>query len=189
MQYSRFIRISHALVAFAIIFQMVISLVMDHPHTKKPMDADGGMYFRWHEWVGLAALAILACGWIYRLINWKRESQGRFFPWMTSSGRSSLLQESGQFLRLRWTAIPEYGALAGTIHGLGLLLAAVMALTGGAIYIGLGPQDTVTPGVHSLMDAHSFLATFMWFYLCGHALMALWHQYMGHGSFARIFKL
>lgn len=189
MHYSRFIRLLHTLTAITITFQMVISLIMDHPHTNRPMSADGGLYFRWHEWVGLAALAILACGWIYRFINWKRESQGRLFPWLGSAGRQSLAREVGQFILLRWTGIPQDGALTGTVHGLGLLIAAAMALTGGVLYIVLGPQDTVTPVVRSLMEVHSFLATFMWIYLCGHALMALWHQYMGHGSFARIFRL
>jgi cytochrome b561 len=189
LNYSRFIRVAHALTALAITFQMVISLVMDHPHTRRPMDPTGALYFRWHEWVGLAALAILACGWIYRVMYWKRESQGRFFPWWRSPGRLSLVTEMKQFLMLRWTQIPQDGALTGTVHGLGLLIAAAMALTGGVLYIALGPQDKVTPVVHNLMDVHSFLATFMWIYLCGHACMALWHQYMGHGAFARIFRL
>jgi cytochrome b561 len=188
VRYSRFIRLSHTLTAAAIIFQLAMSLIMDHPHTGKPMTIDGELYFRWHEWVGLAALAVLACGWIYRLVNWQRESQGRLCPWATAPGRLSLVREMGLFLRLRWTEIPEDGALVGTIHGLGLLISAAMVLTGGAIYIALGPQDTVTPAANNLMDIHSFLATFMWIYLCGHALMALWHQYMGHGNLARIFK-
>lgn len=189
MRYTRFIRLSHALTAVAITFQLVISLIMDHPHRNKPMTIDGGLYYRWHEWVGLAALAILACGWIYRLINWKRESQGRLFPWVASPGRLSLVRETGRLLLLRWTTIPEDGALVGTIHGLGVLIASAMVITGSVLYVALGPQDTVTPSVNNLMDLHSFLSIFMWVYLCGHALMALWHQYMGHGSLARIFKL
>jgi cytochrome b561 len=188
MRYSKVIRWLHAVVAVTITFLLAISLVMDHPHAKKPMTADGGLYFRWHEWIGLLALAALAFGWIYRITRWKRESQGRFFPWIAASGRQSLFGETRQFLMLRWTQIPQDGALAGTLHGLGLLLASAMVLTGGAIYIALWPDDKVTPAAHSLMDLHSFLSTFMWIYLCGHALMALWHQYMGHGSLARIFK-
>jgi cytochrome b561 len=187
--YSRFIRWSHALVAAAIIFQLAISLVMDHPHRNKPMTIDGGLYFRWHEWIGLAALAILACAWIYRLKTWRRESQGRLFPWTSAPGRSSLVSDARQFLLLRWTTIPQDGALVGTVHGLGLLIASAMAISGGAIYAALGPQDTLTPAAASLGDLHSLLSTFMWVYLCGHALMASWHQFMGHGSFARIFKL
>src|ERR1039457_1513546 len=189
MRYSRFIRLSHALTAVAITFQLVISLFMDHPHPGKPMTIGGGLYFRWHEWVGLAALAFLAFGWIYRLLNWKRESQGGLFPWVESPGRLSLVGEAGELLLLRWTRIPEDGALVGTIHGLGLLIASAMVITGAVLYVALGPQDTVTSPVNSLMNLHSFLSTFMWVYLCGHAFMALWHQYMGHGSLARVFKL
>jgi cytochrome b561 len=188
VRYSRFIQWSHALLAVAIVFQLVIALIMDHPHANRPMAIDGGLYFRWHEWVGLAALAILACGWIYRLINWKREFQGRFFPWVTSAGRQSLVRETAQFLRLRWTTVPEDGTLVGTIHGLGLLISSAMVLTGGILFVALGPQDTVTPVVKNVMDLHSSLATFMWAYFCGHASMALWHHYMGHGGFARIFR-
>jgi len=189
MRYSRFIRLLHTLTAVAIIFQLVISLIMDHPHANKPMTVNGGLYFQWHEWIGLTALTILMSGWVYRIMNWKRESQGRLFPWVTSSGRLSITHETGKLILLRWTKLPEDGALAGTIHGLGLLIASAMALTGSVIYVALGPHNTVTPAVHNLMELHSFLATFMWAYLYGHALMALWHQYMGHGSLARIFKL
>ncbi len=138
MHYSRIIRALHALTALTITFQMVISLVMDHPRTSRPMSATGGLFFRWHEWVGLAALAILVCGWAYRLISWKRESQGRLFPWLGSPGRQALFQDLKQFLLLRWTSIPEDGALAGTVHGLGLLIAAAMVVTGGVIYFLLG---------------------------------------------------
>lgn len=189
MRYSPVIRLLHALVALSITFQLVISLVMDHPRASRPMSADGGLYFLWHEWAGLAALAVLLLGWIYRLIRWKRESQGRLLPWAIPAGRRSLLDEARQFLLLRWTRIPEDGALSGTVHGLGLLIASAMALTGVLLYIELGPRNAVTPGVRTMMQLHSFLATFMWIYLCGHALMALWHQYMGHGALKRVFGL
>jgi cytochrome b561 len=176
------------LVAVAIVFQLAISLIMDHPHTKRPMTADGALYYSWHQWVGLVALAVLAYAWVYRLLTWKRESQGRIFPWVGATGSAALARETKQFFLLRWTAIPNDGALAGTVHGLGVLIASAMALTGGAIYLALGPENAVTPTAHSIMDLHSFLSTFMWVYLCGHAVMALWHQYAGHGSFARIFR-
>ena len=41
MAYSVPIRLLHGLTALAIGFQMVISLVMDHPHGKRPMDPTG----------------------------------------------------------------------------------------------------------------------------------------------------
>ena len=189
VRYSRYIRLSPALIAVATIFQLVISFIMDHPYASKPMTSGGGLYFRWHEWVDVVALAILACGWIYRVINWKQAFHGRFFPWVTAPGRLSLVRETGQFLRFRWTEIPQDGALVGTIHGLGLSIIAALVLTGGALYVALGAQNTVTPQARSLVTLHLSLATFMWIYLCGHTLMAVWHQYIGQGDFARTVKL
>jgi hypothetical protein len=37
VRYSRTIRLAHAMVAVAIVFQMIFSLVMNHPHAQKPM--------------------------------------------------------------------------------------------------------------------------------------------------------
>jgi cytochrome b561 len=62
-----------------------------------------------------------------------------------------------------------------------------MAFTGVAIFVGLWPADKVTPSVHSIMEVHSTLATIMWIYLYGHALMAIWHQFIGHGSLVTMF--
>jgi cytochrome b561 len=39
------------------------------------------------------------------------------------------------------------------------------------------------------MDVHSFLSNFMWAYLVGHAILALWHQLAGHRTLARMFSL
>jgi len=189
MRYSRPIRLLHALIALTITFQLLVSLVMDHPHAKRPMTETGAFYFRWHEWIGVAAFAVLTLGWIYRIVKWQRESQGSLFPWTTSANRQALAAQTKQFLLLRWGQIPQDGVLVGAVHGLGLLVASAMALTGVVIYEMLGPQNSVTPEVHRVMELHSFLANLMWAYFIGHIAMACWHQYMGHGALARIFKL
>ena len=190
MTYSRTIRILHALVALTITFQLLVSLVMDHPHhTGRPMSQTGAWWFEWHEWVGLAAIAVLLASWIYRLVNFRREGQGRLFPWLNTKGRSQLLVELRMVLTLKWTTLPETGALAGTIHGLGLLIATAMAVTGGVLYIKLWPANIVTANTANLMDIHSTLATVMWVYLYGHSIMAVWHQFIGHASIAKMFKL
>lgn len=186
--YSRFLRIAHALVACSATLALGISLVMDHPHRSRAMTHGGGLLFHWHEAAGLFALAVLVAGWAYRVMNWRRESQRRLFPWLTLDGARALARELVDFLRLRWTAIPESGALAGTVHGLGLLAITAMAITGGAIYATLGAQDTLTPTASSIMHLHSFIATFAWIYFCGHALMAVWHELIGHASLRRMFS-
>ncbi len=188
-RFSRPIRALHALTALLIVTQLLISLVMDHPHRSRPMRPSGALYFEWHTWVGLAALAVLALGVLYRVVRWRSELQARMFPWVARGGRSALAAEIRDFLSLRWTRVPEEGALAGTVQGLGLLIALAMAFTGGALYILLGPDNTVTGSSDKLGDVHSFLSNFMWAYLWGHTLMALWHEYMGHRSVRNMFTL
>lgn len=189
IRYSRAIRILHAAVAAGITFQLLISLVMDHPHATRPMSGAGETYFHYHEWAGLLTAGILLCGWIYRLLNWRRESQGSLYPWVSAKGCRALASDLKAFLLFRWTQIPQGSTLAGTVHGLGLLIASAMAITGVAIFIGLWPTDKVTSGVQNLMEVHSTLATFMWIYLYGHGLMVFWHQFIGHGALATMFSL
>lgn len=188
MTYSRTTRILHSLIALTVTFQLIVSLVMEHPENKRPMSQAGAFWFEWHEWVGLAAMAVLLASWIYRLANFKREGQGMLFPWMNAAGRKSLMTELRMFLTLKWKALADTGPLAGTIHGLGLLIATAMAVTGSILYIGLWPDDAVPPNVHNMMEVHSTLATVMWIYLYGHVIIALWHQFVGHASIAKMFS-
>ena len=187
--YSGPLRLLHALLAISVTIQLLSSLVMGHPSFRRPMTPDGAFYFHWHEWIGLGALAVLVVGWIYRVTTWKRESQARLFPWLSRQGLRDLTQEVKSFLMLRWSRIPEYGALAGTVHGAGLLLATAMALTGGAIYFALGPHDALTPSADALMNVHQSMGIFMWIYLCGHSLMAVWRQYTAKATFRHMFAI
>jgi cytochrome b561 len=188
MVYSRFTRITHALIAVSIAFQMFVSLVMDHPRTSRAMAWPGSLFFRWHEWVGLAALIVLAVSWAYRVTPAGRCAGARLFPWASAAGLGRIVADLRNFACLRWAVLSEDSALSGTIHGLGLLLATALALTGGALYVTLWPADVLTPTGRSIMRVHSFLSTFMWIYLGGHVVMALWHQYVGHCTLRRMFS-
>ena len=189
LRYSPAIRVMHALIAAAIAAQLTLTLVMDHPRAKgRAMTPDGAYWFSWHEWVGLFAFAVLGASWAYRTAVWKRQSQGRLFPWLTADGRAGLQSDLRAFARLRWSEMPADGALAGTVHGLGLLLATEFAATGTLLYVLLWPDNVVTPLASRLMYLHQLLGPLMWAYLVGHALMALWHQYAGHRSLQRMFR-
>jgi cytochrome b561 len=188
-RYNRSLRFMHALIALAIVVQMVLTLFMEHPSARRAMSPTGALYFQGHEWVGLSAVTVLAINWIYRLSKWKREGQRRLFPWITRDGLVKLGGELRDFLRLKWSAIPVDGALAGTIHGLGLLLASEFAVTGALLYILLWPANVVTPLAKQLMEVHQFMGPAMWTYLAGHGAMGVWHQFSGDGSLARMFSL
>jgi cytochrome b561 len=188
MVYSRCTRITHAAIAFSITFQMFVSLVMDHPRTSRAMAWPGSLFFRWHEWVGLAALIVLALSWAYRGTSAGRSTGTRLFPWASAARLREIVVDLRNFVCLRWALLSEESALSGTIHGFGLLLATALAITGGAMYVELWPADVLTPTGRSIMRVHSFLSTFMWIYLGGHVAMALWHEYIGHGTLRRMFS-
>jgi cytochrome b561 len=189
MAYSRYTRITHAVIAISITFQMFISLVMDHPRTSRAMSWPGSLFFRWHEWIVLAALIVLVLSWVYRTTPVGRSAGARLFPWASAAGLRQIAADLRNFACLRWAVLSEDSALSGTIHGLGLLLATALAVTGGALYVTLWPADVLSPTGRSIMRVHSFLSTFMWIYLGGHVAMALWHQYVGHGTLQRMFSL
>jgi len=189
MTYSRSIRLLHALAALTITYQLVVSLFMETPRHDHLMSSMGGFLFATHEWIGLLAVLVLFISWLYRIANWNRENQAHLFPWICRAGAKDLVYEVMSFLKLRWKNIPEHGALVGTIHGLGLLAATAMALTGGILFIQLYPDNHVTPAIYLMMKFHSFISTFMWAYLYGHALMAVWHEFNGDKLLAKMFRL
>ena len=188
MRYSRITRFLHALLAVLMSMQLAVSLVMEHPHARRAMEPVGLWFFRWHENMGIALFVLLAVSWLYRFTTWRREVQGDAIPWLHASGRAALASELKSFARLRWNALHEHGALAGSVQGAGLLLGSALAVTGLGLYVLLGPADTVTQAVESLGDIHSALGNIMWAYLGGHACMALWHQYTGHGTMVGMFS-
>jgi cytochrome b561 len=129
---------------------------------------------------------VLFVAWVYRVSHWARDGK-RLFPWLERSGRASLVKELAAFFTLRWKSIPVEGALSGTVHGLGVLMASFFAITGVVLYVLLQPANTVTPLIRQLMDVHQFLGPAMWTFLVGHGLMAVWHQATGEDSLLRMF--
>lgn len=112
-----------------------------------------------------------------------------FFPWFSRSGRKALWHEAHTLIRFPLSAIPVEGALSGAAHGLGLLAASGMAVSGVLQYLVL--ENYVQN--HALFDvaqgAHELLGALMWVYLIGHSGMGILHQWLGHQSVTRIFSL
>lgn len=171
MRYDRFTRLLHALLAFGVSTQLVLSLVMDN-------DARGGpahWFFRTHETLGLALLGVLVLHWAWSLRDWRAHGLA-LFPWF-SRARLRALGEDLR-LHLRGKAAPT-AALAPAVHGLGLLAATALAATGAAWFAGLGAAK----------DVHEALGTLMWGYLGGHAGMAMWHEWRGRRLLRRTFNV
>ena len=88
--------------------------------------------------------------------------------------------------------LPEVGndsGLAGFIHGFGFLIASVMAASGFALYLVMDFGDGAgSDSFEQYAEIHEVVATFMWIYLAGHVLAAVWHEYRGQRLIAGMFS-
>jgi cytochrome b561 len=175
-------RVLHMLLALAIIHQLAISLIMHGPRK-------GGLAWQAHEAVGIASLAILGVFWLWTLLRRRETHLGQFFPWLSRAGWSALHQDAlAHLAALRRLRLPhgDDSPIASAVHGLGLLTASVMALTGASYFLqGLAP--------HALTDAalfvHKSVANLMWAYLIAHAGLAMLHELTGQRVLARMVPL
>lgn len=182
MQRSLPTRLLHMLVALCIIFQLFVSLVMHRPST-------GGLGWQAHEAVGIASLAVLGVFWLWTLLRRRETRLVQLFPWFSQAGRSALWQDGlNHIAALRRLRLPHADAspIASATHGLGLLAATAMALTGACYFLqGLVPEFLI----HAAIFVHESLANLMWAYLIAHAGLALLHELTGQHVLHRMVPL
>jgi cytochrome b561 len=189
MKYDRLTRWLHAGVALGIILQLVLSLVMEAPEPGEPAGGIAGTLFHVHATLGLAVFGLLALHWLWQLSGHTADGMGHLFPWFSAPRRAAVGRDMGQLVASRLTRIPEAEALAGSVHGLGLLTATAMGVTGTILYFGMGADGSTSPVIHAVKESHGFLATFMWLYLGGHGAMAALHQWSGRRTLSEMFDL
>ena len=189
MRYDRMIRWLHASLALGISAQLAISLVMAALVPGEARDAFSAAAFEAHRLLGLTVLGLLAAHWVWQFMGHTMHGFGHLFPWFSAPRRDVMVAEIKRLAKTRLREWPQDGALAGGTHGLGLLTATAMAVSGSVLYFGVTESGTMPPPVHTVQTIHSFIATFMWIYLGAHAGMAVLHQYLGHRTLSEMFTL
>lgn len=177
---SRATRIFHLALALAIMTQLALSIFMQAPGRSRP----GDLWFEIHEKTGLGTLAILAGFWIWTMARPREVSFAVLFPWFSPSRMKDLIADLGAHLRsIRRGKLPlsEAKPLANAVHGLGIVVATTMAVTGAAGYF--------LPQARALLGVHSTVAPLMWAYLIGHAGVAVIHQFSGDRLLQRMFSM
>lgn len=113
-------------------------------------------------------------------------------PWFSAGKLRALSEDIGRHLaaliRLRLPLPAEASPLASATHGVGLIVASVMAVTGAVVYFQMGPTGALTDFGRSALDIHRPAANLMWAYLIGHASVGLLHQISGHHVLQRMFS-
>jgi cytochrome b561 len=176
-------RALHLCLLVVVVSQLISSKVMERPF---PGD-EPGWPFVLHEWIGLASVGVITLFWLWSLARSSSETPlSRLVPWFSPRRLSDIVDEIAGFARdacaLRMPSF-ELDASASAVHGLGLMLASFLALSGAAWYF----MFAGTPYAKTVMGLHSVAGNLMWVYLIGHASMAILHQLAGDEVFSRMF--
>lgn len=182
-------KILHGLLAAAVIHQLLVSLVMHRPRPSNPGGSSG---YGLHQTVGLIALGILIAFWLWTLIRRRENGFADLVPWFSAVRLRAVTDDLMDHLHaLRHGHLPvprEETPLASAIHGLGLLVATALAVSGTIIFVMMGTDGSISATGHLVMEFHSLLANLMWAYLIGHPAIALLHEAMGHRILQNMFS-
>tara|TARA_R110002110_G_scaffold135312_1_gene319283 strand:+ start:562 stop:1185 length:624 start_codon:yes stop_codon:yes gene_type:complete len=173
-------RILHGGLAGTVIIQLLSSLVMEHPRKDSP----GNWFFEVHEYAGLAALFFAYSFIAHLILRHLGTEKGLLFPWLSSRRRAALWSDITEHFRsFRALGMPPYqdhAPLPSAVQGLGLLLIAAMASTGGLFYAFASPDAPVSQIAGFSLEVHKVLSNLVWAYLIAHAGMACVHHFTKH---------
>ena len=192
MRYDRLTRWLHAGIALGVTIQLGLSLFMEAPDDKDKVMATGLPLelFEVHEKVGMLLLALLILHWLWSLSGHVQGGIGQLFPWFSKKRMADVASETRDAINFNLPD-PATGnnALAGAVHGLGLLVITAMAASGTVIFFNLSKTGHMTELGETFKDLHSLAAPLMWLYLTSHIAIAAAHVRKGHTSVKEIFSL
>lgn len=154
--------------------QLLGGLLVETPEPGEPLSRLETLVLDIHGWLGMGAFLIVLMHWIG---STARPSTGlhHLFPW-GASDRAQILSELRGLLRLRLPQGGPSGKLAGFIHGLGLLAATGMGVSGAVLFFWLPEDGRLSPLTGGAEELHELIAPLMWAYWGGHIAMGVLHQ-------------
>ena len=180
---SHLTRVLHLAVLLTVVDQLLTSLIMERPLPGEDPDWP----FALHQQVGLVGLGVLMLFWLWTLMRDERETPlQQLFPWFSKEAFADVAGDVEAIARavVRRRAPPLHlDALSSAVHGLGLLLATFLVMSG-ALWFAL---FTGTAYGRIVLSLHALAGNLMWAYLTVHAAAALLHQARGDRIFARMF--
>lgn len=189
-RWSKPTRWLHALIALSVTIQLLLSLTMVPPDKLNGASTLEKFSMESHEWVGLIAAGLLFTHWVWLLMSNSDVKLRNLFPWTSSGLRRIGTEVSYLIQNKKLPPAGEHGGVSGLIHGLGLLVASGMTLTGVGLYAVMDYTQGgfENPLFEQIAGIHSLLGNLMWVYLVGHFLAALWHEYLGDRIIAQMFR-
>jgi cytochrome b561 len=183
-------RLLHGLMAVGIIGQLAFSQLMVAPDELEEATNLQKFSLEGHEILGLVVVGVMVLHWLWLLLPNTDVSFAKLFPWGPSGLKRVFADVAHIFKRGQLPEVGNDSGLAGFVHGLGFLIASVMAASGFALYLVMDFGDGAgSDSFEQYAEIHEVVATFMWIYLAGHVLAAAWHEYRGQRLIAGMFKL
>lgn len=184
-EWRRPVRWLHFGLALTITLQLFSSLVMSSPASDYA-SSFGLALFRVHEYLGIVAAVIVGLHWLWMPFD-RHHLFIHLFPW-GKRGRQEIADDLRTLARGELPEEGDRGGLSGLVHGLGLLAATAMGISGVLLYVMLRMPSTPTFLFFTTADAHSLIGNLMWAYLGGHVLLAALHHFIGHPTLKRMFS-
>lgn len=191
MRYDRMTRWLHVGIALGVAAQLGLSLFMEAPDDQDEVLASGLplQLFEAHENIGMALLALLVLHWLWSLSGHVQEGVGHLFPWFSKERMGKVMTDTKEVLKFKVVDPEVSNALAGAVHGLGLLAATALAASGAVIFFNLSETGHMTELGKDFHEIHETLGPLMWAYLIGHFAVAVIHKRMGHTNVKEMFSL
>ena len=164
---------------------------MEAPDDKDKVLASGLplQLFQVHEKIGMALLVLLVLHWLWSLSGHVQDGFGHLFPWFSKERMAKVIVEAKEALKFKLSDPEISNALAGAVHGLGLLAATGMAATGTVIFFNLSESGHMTKLGETFHHMHGTIAPLMWAYLIAHVVITVIHKRMGHSNVKEMFSL
>jgi len=189
--WSKVTRWLHALIALSIVIQLILSLILVPPDEFEGASSLAKIAMEGHEFIGLIAATLLFFHWLWIFSASSDIKLANLFP-LSRQGIQKVKSEIAYvFERKALPPAGEHGGMAGLIHGLGILIASGVALTGVGLYIVMdsSAQGLETPVFEIIAEIHELFGNLMWIYLVAHVLAAGWHENKGDRIISRMFRL
>ncbi|MBL1353532.1 MAG: cytochrome b/b6 domain-containing protein [Zetaproteobacteria bacterium] len=211
--YAKPIRIFHSIFALCMMTQLAVGELMDVPevegdhdeasiswvvpaiaHESQGMAQTGpveeSLGFEVHEYLGLTIAGLLIIRILLAMTNLPGANWRHLFPWLFAAGRKQL----GDEIKLQmagWKSMklapPEDGeAVARSVHGLIILSAIVMGVTGTFLYFNWSQVAEQTAMVEFVAEIHETVVNGLLALLAAHIFAVILHQRQGHNIIARI---
>jgi len=164
-------------------------------HSDAVVDAVAGpaeetLGFEVHEWLGLTIAGLLVIRILLAMTSLPGANWRHLFPWLFPSGRKQLVAEI-KLQMAGWKsmklAAPEDGeAVARSTHGLIILSAIIMGITGVILYFGWSITAPQSELIELVASVHEAVVGGLEALLGVHILAVILHQRQGHQIIDRI---